>query len=193
MIASTLLLLFAASLPDETDKRLSGLIKQGDRAAFKRFFDTYHEDLFRFLKSRNSSDALAEDLIQHAFLFIWEHRAQIDEGLSLKAYLFRIAYTRLLNAYRDSAKFDSQEISAHLADVTFNLPDQDVQNREIMIAIEKAVASLPEKRRLAFELCFLHEHTYKEAAQIMEVSIKTVENHMATAFKQLRELLKIYR
>lgn len=181
-----LLLILGASLRDESNETKVYLkIKKGDQKAFKKFFDTHHQELFHYLRSKGVGREAAEDLIQKAFIYIWENRASIDEDKSLRAYLFRIAYTRMLNLFRDNEKFDKNSEVPEEA-VSFSSPDHEIHQQELNKIIESAISAMPEKRQNVFRLCFLQEFTYKEAAQFLDISVKTIENHMTLALKDLR-------
>jgi len=165
-------------------------IKNGDHQAFRKFFECHHKHLYHFLLKRGTPEQAAEDLVQQAFVIIWEKREQIDEHKSLRAYLFQIAYTRMLNYFRDHKKFDDgAEVSKH---ENFT-PEDELQNTELNQEIEEAINSMPEKRQIVFRLCFLQDFSYKEAAQTLEVSVKTIENHMGLALKDLRKALEHLR
>jgi RNA polymerase sigma-70 factor (ECF subfamily) len=182
----------AVHLASETeDADLARRIRKGDHAAFRRFFDQYHGLLFGYLRRRGIDEETAADLVQTAFVMIWEKREQIDASRSLRAFLFRIGYTRALNHFRDTAKFDSR------ADVDLH-PDfapmgSGADYEVIHRALGKAIAALPERRRAVFELCFLQELTYREVAEMLDISIKTVENQMAYALKSVRGALARFR
>ncbi|HET8866660.1 MAG TPA: RNA polymerase sigma-70 factor [Gracilimonas sp.] len=185
-----LLLILGAALDSESNESDIYLkIKNGDQKAFKKFFDAHHGELFRFLMQKGVSEDAAEDLIQKAFIYIWENRGKIEESKSLRAYLFRIAYTRMLNLFRDHSKFDRNEEIPDVAVSTNNAPDGNLEQQELHNALENAISSMPEKRQNVFRLCFLQDFTYKEAAEFLEVSVKTIENHMGLALKDLRALL----
>jgi RNA polymerase sigma-70 factor, ECF subfamily len=180
------------------DRELSKRIRQGDREAYRSFFEAHIDVLFGFLKRRNVPPDDARDIIQNAFITIWERRDDIDENKSLRSYLFRISYTRALNHFRDTAKFAGNtgtELEPSLSDIGDAVPGPDRQADRVILrqAIDRILSGLPEKRRTVFELCFLQELTYREAAEVLGVSIKTVENHMALALKTVREGLEKYR
>ena len=176
-----------AALDDPT---LASRIKQGDAAAFKAFFDRHYDILYGYLRRRNLDGAVCEDLIQNAFLGIWERRHEIDEKKSLRALLFKICYTRALNHFRDNAKFvDTSVLSEPVAPTT---PEHDTNYVLIQQSLQHAVAALPERRRAVFELCFLQELTYREAAEALGVSIKTIENQMGHALKAIRKAMAAY-
>ncbi|WP_020402353.1 RNA polymerase sigma factor [Gracilimonas tropica] len=186
-----LLLILSASIREESNEtELYLKIKNGDQKAFKAFFDAHHKELFRFLISRGVAKESAEDLIQKAFIYIWEHRSAIEEQKSLRSYLFRIAYTRMLNLFRDHEKFDrDEEIQDLHATDPLTQADNNLHQAELKKAIDNAITAMPEKRQNVFRLCFLQEFTYKEAAEFLEVSVKTIENHMTLALKDLRTTL----
>jgi RNA polymerase sigma-70 factor (ECF subfamily) len=135
--------------------------------------------------SKGISKETAEDLIHKAFIYIWEHRGQINPKKSLRAYLFKIGYTRMLNHIRDHKKFvDSEPDLASTQNIT---AEDDLQNKQLVNAIEQAIEKMPKK--MVFEMCFIQDFTYREIAETLDVSIKTVENHMGLAFKDLRSAL----
>ncbi len=184
-----LLLILGASLDSKSNEtEIYIKIKNGDQKAFKKFFDSHHAELFRYLRQRGVAKEAAEDLIQKAFIYIWENRDKINEYKSLRAYLFQIAYTRMLNLFRDNEKYDRDQELPDLSSSEFKT-DQNLHQQELSHAIESAISAMPEKRQQVFRLCFLQEFTYKDAAQTLEVSVKTVENHMGLALKDLRESL----
>lgn len=190
-VVHVLLIQLAFSKGDDLNSaELAGAIKQGNHKAFKDFFERHHKHLYHFLLQRGTPKQAAEDLVQQAFVMIWEKREQIDEQKSLRAYLFRIAYTRMLNYFRDHSKFDvSQEVSK-----PENFTPEDIlQNSELNEQIEAAINAMPEKRQLVFRLCFLQDFSYNEAALFLEVSVKTIENHMGLALKDLRKALELLR
>jgi len=129
--------------------------------------------------------------MQNAFLYIWERRDQIDPDRSLRAFLFKICRSRALNHFRDTAKFTDTEAVAE--PVHAEMPDEQVAIRMAQNRLRAAVDTLPERRRAVFELCFMNELTYREASDVLGISVKTVENQMGHALKHLRNALSDYR
>ncbi|MEX0929161.1 MAG: sigma-70 family RNA polymerase sigma factor [Balneolales bacterium] len=182
----------AAVTHNNSDERSISLrIKKGDHQAFQEFFDCHYNPLYRFLISRGLDRATAEDLIQKSFVIIWERRQDIDETKSLKAYLFRTAYTRMLNEIKFNNRFDNDAEMPVPEEV--QSPEDHVQLAQMMETLHNTVASMPVKRRMVFDFCFLQQFTYKETAEEMKVSVKTIENHMAVAFKDIRKAMESYR
>ena len=185
------LVLFALATTPATkadEAEMAQKIQAGDHDAFKDFYDLHYNALFRFLVSKKTAPQAAKDLIQKAFIYIWEHRKQIDPKKSLRAYIFQIAYTRMLNHHRDNKKFDIEE--AVPEQQTTHTPEDTAQANDLKRLIDQAIEEMPEKRGTVFQLCFMEDFTYKEAAETLEVSPKTIENHMGLALKDMRKYLK---
>lgn len=185
LLSGALALLFAMQRAVDL-RELAKRIRAGDHSAFRQFFDSTHADLLRTLKRRGLDAALAEDVVQQAFVWIWEHRDRLDPGQSIRGLLFRIGLTRSLNARRDAGRTDP------LPDLP--LPDTSSKGDaaalgELRDALANAVADLPERRREVFTLCFMDGLTHKDAAAALDISPKTVEHQMGHALKALRQAL----
>ncbi|SHK57286.1 RNA polymerase sigma factor [Rhodothermus profundi] len=174
------------------DAELARRIRAGDQQAFRLFFERYYAFLLHYLERMGVPSAVAEDLVQQAFLAVWERRAQIDPNRSLRAFLFRIGHNRALNHFRDTRRLSQQ---AELPELSDPAPGADRQTDAgfLQARLQEAIARLPERRRAVFELCFLQELTYREAAEVLGISPKTVENQMAQALRQLRAALSDFR
>ena len=191
MFLFEVLFAFAASVQE--DAALAGALRAGDRTAFKSFFERHHADLLRYLRFRNVPDEHADDLVQQAFVAIWERRDSLREDGSVRALLYRIAYSRALNHFRDTERFErpaaqGDEYASDSAD-----PERSAEARLIRDRIGVAVSGLPERRRAVFELCVLEGFSYREAAETLEISVKTIENQMAHALKTVRGALAMHR
>jgi RNA polymerase sigma-70 factor, ECF subfamily len=190
-MVTELLFLIAFSLrDDDADRNLYSKIKAGNRAAFQEFYHQHQNALYSFLRSKGVDSDDADDLIQQAFLIIWEKRDAIDPSRSLRSFLFTTAYNRMLNHFRD--KKEGEPEFAYKLESGGQNPHEKAETTEAMKKIQETLEQMPEKRRGVFELCYLQGLSYKEAAEAMEVSPKTIENHMAIALKELREALKKY-
>ena len=192
LLALYLLILLALRVNSITeDTELLTQIRSGNHNAFKKFFDIHHPYLYYFLLKKGISEQYAEDLVQQAFILVWENRKQINPHKSLRAYLYKIAYNRMLNIFRDHSKFDDQADTSETKGS--DIADSNIENKELAMAIEMAIKSMPEKRQTVFRLCFIQGFTYNDAAEVLEISAKTIENHIGLALKELRIKLKGFR
>ena len=190
ILLAFLLFVLAAQISAALDDReLARRIRDGDHQAFKQFFDRYHATLMGYLQRKGLTGEAAQDIVQNAFIWVWDHRETIEPQKSLRALLFRIGYTRMLNFHRDHAKFERHEELSTLTASRAGSPEYSMIREKLM----EAMAALPERRRAVFELCFLEEMTYRETAEALEISVKTVENQMSHALKAVRAALADYR
>ncbi len=193
IIPPVLAVLFAlAAGGDEglDDIDIARRLREGDRDAFRVFFDRYHGLLFGYLRRRGIGPAVCEDLVQQAFVTIWERRAEIDSRKSLRSFLFTIGHNRALNHFRDTKKLAGDEELAQAADAAN--PEARTEYVLMLGTLQKVIEGLPERRRAVFELCFVEELTYREAADVLGISIKTVEHQMGAALKTLRTAFERY-
>ena len=188
LLISILFFLALSFQRSEGDSDLARKIKNGDKTAFDAFYTRHSNALISFLCSKGLSQQEAEDLLQQAFLIIWEKRKEINPDLSLRSFLFTTAYRRMLNVFRDRKNSVPDYAYALAADG--QNPEESTETRQAMQKLHSTLEEMPEKRRRVFELCYMQEFTYKEAAEALEVSPKTIENHMALALRDLREALK---
>lgn len=168
-------------------------IKRSDRRTFDALFRTMYPQLVKFAASYTKEKSSACDIVQDSFLSLWQNRKSIDPGQSLKAYLYRIVRNRSLNYLRNH----SSEISQSEIIVEEELqPPEQVDSRENVNELSEKfgewIELLPERQQEAFELSRFDGLSHDEIASVMDVSPKTVNNHIVAALKQLRSLYEEY-
>lgn len=163
------------------------------RAAFEALFREYHPRLcgfaYRFVGSRD----VAEELVQEVFLYLWEHWDRWDVGRPVKTYLFtavRNAAVSYLRHQRVVQRFEPDLID--LFSHSRQSADSAMHSAELAVALERAIARLPERCRLVFTLSREQGLTYKEVAEVLGISVKTVEMQMGRAYKTVRRHLAPY-
>lgn len=185
-----LILLSASIEVRPPDAHLVEALRNNGREAFRSLFDRYHPDLYRFLVRSGVPLTIAEDILQDVFVGVWSGRAHLDPRRSIRAYLYRACRNRAANHFRSRARF----VDAPPAEPESKLPLQDemVDDALLQDRFAAAVSRLPERRRIVFELCYVHGLTYKEAADALDISPKTIENQMGYALKCIRQDLSGY-
>lgn len=168
-------------------------LQSGSESAFEMIFKTYYQPLCRYAFSFLSDKEQAEEVVQSAYLLFWEKRSQLDIQTSLKAYLYRMVRNSCLNTIKHE-KVKQQHVAHQLAvaDVAYESVSQKVHASELEIKIAEAMKALPEQCRLVFQLSRFEELKYQEIADQLQISVKTVENHMGKALRIMREQLKEY-
>lgn len=163
-------------------------IKKGDEKAFDMLFLEYYERLCRFAWRYVESEAIAEDLVQELFTWLWENRFKWDPLGTVRGYLYKsvkhraidhLKHQKIIDKYSELLEPPENQIA-----IEFN---ENLHEEHLKKAIAKAVENLPERGKMVFKLHRYDGLSYKEIAQVMDISVKTVENHMVQSFKFLRK------
>lgn len=159
---------------------------------FEELFKTHFVELTGFSQSFVHDKDAAQEVVQNVFIKFWEKREDINLEQSLKSYLYTSVRNRSLNYLRDNKKYRSEILDEQTTEYNSGLETDHLVNDELQRKIEDAIELLPEKCRQVFEMSRFEGLKYKEIAEKMNISIKTVENQISKALKILREELKDY-
>lgn len=165
-------------------------IRNGNEKAFAYLFDNYYNNLCRYVFSYTRDFSQAEDIVQGAMITIWDNRKRINSKLSVKNYLYKIVYNKFIDDYRknklklnylDEVKKSSLDNCVEFDDEYMNIKNEIIQNE---------IHNLPPKCKEVFILNKKHGLKYKEVAEELNISIKTVEIHISKALKIIRNKFK---
>lgn len=181
------------AMKTQNEKDLIDQLKRGNESAFETIFNTYYASLCFFAGQFLNDDEIAEEIVQDLFVTIWSKRNEIRVDSSLKNYLFRSVKNYCLNQiqhFRIREKYAAKVKE----DVQHEIQESDYFLEVGLIKkIDESIESLPGKRKQIFKLSREEGLKYKEIAEKLNLSIKTVEAQMGLALKQLREDLKEYK
>ncbi len=159
-----------------------------DEAAFKELFLHYNGQLFNLAHSFVGSEQVAEEIISDSFMNLWRNRSRLIEIENLTVYLY-VSVKNLSIRYltRNKAKGHLVIDELLLANVptSTQTPDQLMVSKEVVRTIENAIEDLPPKCKLIFKLVREDGLKYKEIAQILNISVKTIDAQMAIAGKRI--------
>ena len=173
------------------ENELLTAIRQGDWSAYRILFDRYYPILCAY-GNRFVSLEDAEEITQDTLLWVWVNRESLTIERSLSHYLLSMTYHRSMNLILHNQARYKAEVR-FLESVEEMLDDNDtIQLHELQQQIKSALASLPDTYREAFMLHRFGNKSYKEIADLLQVSPKTVDYRIQQALKQLRILLKDY-
>lgn len=178
---------------DLLEQQVLFTLKEGNESAFEMLFRTYYRPLCQYAYSFLNDRDEAEEVVQSAFINIWDKKGQFEIQTSLKAYLYRIVRNSCLNVIKHE-KVKQQHVAHEMvhAESTHESVSQSVISSELEEKIADAMKALPEQCRLVFQLSRFEELKYSEIAEQLNISIKTVENQIGKALKIMREQLKDY-
>ena len=165
-------------------------IRSGSEAAFDRLFRIFYPRLCGYVARITRSPEVAEELVQEIFTSVWERRHIWEPRGSPDQYLYRAARNRALKYLRQQevrARFQGK-LAGALSSRSVT-PEELLDESEISIAVQTAIDSLPDRCRDVFLLSREAALTYVEIAEMMEISVKTVETQMGRALKVIRSRL----
>ena len=178
------------SLTDHKDDILQWLCEMAltdSQAAFKSLYLTYFQRLIRFTRLYVSSTVEAEEIVSDTFL-----AKSLLKVTNFDSYIYSIARHKAISYYRSihMEQIELNELSIDLFIHTETTPEDDLISKEKINQLNNAIEALPAKCKTAFKLVREDKLKYKEVAAILEISVKTLEAHLATAIKKLREFLR---
>ena len=173
---------------DEILKLLESNSEKAIDVLFHQFYRYLCKAVYRIIPDTNYT----EDIVQEVFYELWKKRARLNIKSSLKSYLRRAAVNRALNHIRDKKFRQPDEVTEELVPIINQNVSHLLEAEELKLIIDKVVDNLPDKCRIVFILNRFEEMTYKEIAETLNISIKTVENQISKALRILRDELGPY-
>ena len=169
---------------------LKNELEKGNHQAIVFMMDTYHQPLCLYIYTLSNDYELAQDIVQNVFIKIWEERKRIHSIKSIKSYLYKSVYNRLLNQWRKDKRMLAIE-EKHLEALTqiIESENEDFLQKQIKL-VTLEIQKLPPRCKETFLLSKQDGLTNIEIANFMNVSLRTVENQMNKAFRILRKKLK---
>jgi RNA polymerase sigma-70 factor (family 1) len=154
--------------------------------SFKSIFDEYYHPLKRFLYYKLADIDLAEDITQEVFIRAWDKRDAIIHE-TVKSYLYKIANNLAINHFNSAKTRFELKLGDHDRSVSES-PHYIMEKDEFAIRLNRALEDLPEPQRVVFLMNRIDDLTYREIADRLEISVKTVEKRMQNALESLRSV-----
>ncbi len=182
--------MYATKIPSDERSLVLRLI-EGDEDAFCELYAAYKNRLIyfamRFLKSRE----YAEDIFQDAFAVVWQGRRFINPDASFSAYLYTIVRNRILNQLRDLSYQDKlrEQILSQAVNYTNETRDEIIAN-DLRQFISCALQQLTPRQREIFEMSREQQMSHREIAEVLGISVNTVQESISISLKTLRAYLE---
>lgn len=170
---------------------LVSAIKNGDEEAFELAYKQWRsKGYYYFLRKTNSTED-AKDLLQSTFLKLWLYRKSLNTQFALDQQLFHIARTVFIDYIRKANKQDELKVI-----INDKIEQDSLENYQSMAfdsknRIDSILSTMPSIRKKIFQLHKLEGYSYREIAEILSITEKSVDNHLAKALKQLRKYFAI--
>jgi RNA polymerase sigma-70 factor (ECF subfamily) len=175
------------------EKDLVMLLAEGNEAAFEKLYQSYSKRLLGYLIKLVKSETIAVELLQDAFVKVWNNRQNIDPEQSFRPYLFRIAENIVFDFFRKAAR--DKKLYTALAKSACNEyshVEEAFCSKENNHLLQDAIDALPPKRRQVFQLIKIEERSYEEVSVLLQVSTSTINDHIVKATKSIRENMDRY-
>jgi RNA polymerase sigma-70 factor, ECF subfamily len=179
--------------PEKDDEELLALIQDGSQRAFsvlvQRHTDRFYRLAYRYLQSKEA----AEDVIQDAFVKLWEDpgRWQAERNNKFTTWFYRVVVNSCLDWQKKKKPIELGNRELSIADDR-QTPDITMLHAEKQRILEKEIAALPERQRIALNLCFDEGLSNQEAAEVMGLKLKALQSLIMRAKTTLKERLKNY-
>lgn len=159
---------------------------------FRIIVRTYQEKVIRFISLMVVNRTECEELASDVFMTLWNQREKLNEIENLDNYIFIIARNKALNHLRKAAgpTLDIDTVNVDVFHHTSTTPESIYISRETVEELNAAINELPQKTKMAFTLVRENKMKYKDAAELLGVSVKTLEKQVASAIEKLKNKLR---
>jgi RNA polymerase sigma-70 factor (ECF subfamily) len=174
-----------------SDETLLAGLKNGDHAAFSALVERHNLRFYRIAFRQLGERAASEDAVQQAFLKLWERPDVFDasKGAKFTTWFYRVVVNITLDMQRKSGRSGLTE-NADLYESDYASQEAELSQKQKQQVIENEINNLPERQKLALNLCFYEEMSNKEAADIMEISIGALESLLMRGKAALKTALQ---
>jgi RNA polymerase sigma-70 factor (family 1) len=158
-----------------------------DQKAYEELYVSLYRYLYNFAWSFVNSKQLAEEIVSDVFIKVWQKRKTLESIENFKVYLYVATKNISLNYLgktRALSFSDLGDLSSELIS-TYSDPEQLLITSDMMVLINNAIAQLPSRCRLIFQLVKEDKMKCREVAEVLQLSIKTVENQVAIAVRKI--------
>jgi RNA polymerase sigma-70 factor (family 1) len=158
-----------------------------DEPAYRELFFHLYSPLKRFAYGFLKSNELAEETVSDIFIEIWRRRRELMDINDLKVYMYISVKHAALKKLQELNKNKVVSIDDFSADFpsTYSTPEEAILTSELVQKIQLAINQLPPRCKLVYKLAKEDKLQYKEIAEILNISVKTIDNQLATALKKI--------
>ena len=171
------------------DAALVADFNMGRKQAFDELFDRYYERLMTFVSGIIRDRENAKDIIQETFIALSRKRADFDKLSDIHSFLYVAARNRCIDYMRVRKRITEREQRFINAANDADELNNDLLDGDFLQALHASVENLPQRSREVIVLYYMQELKYREIAEKLNISDRTVENLLSQALKKLRKSL----
>lgn len=172
---------------NDIDNNIVLRLRQNDEGALTELYNVHWRSMFISAYNLLKDKELCEDIVQEVFMGIWKNRASLNINVSFKSYLYACTRYQVFKQFRKNKDkirlglFDNLDQLFHS-----DSPETGLMQKEFARQVDAIVESLPEKCRKVYKLSRVEELSHKQISDTLNISTKTVENHITKALRILR-------
>ncbi|MEQ6122486.1 RNA polymerase sigma-70 factor [Reichenbachiella sp. MALMAid0571] len=169
-------------------------ISKSDEPAFRLLFNHFYARLLNYAFVIVKNHESAEDIVLEVMHTVWERRSKLHEVKNLANYLYVCTRNKTLDYHQKNSKlmgisFDDPHYNEF---VVHHNPELHLIHKELFDFIDQAILSLPEKTRLVYRMVKEEGMKYQEVADLLGISVKTVNNQVLSSMKTIRQQATLY-
>ncbi|MBC5644359.1 RNA polymerase sigma-70 factor [Parabacteroides sp. W1-Q-101] len=162
-------------------------LKNGSEEAFTSLYHKYCDKVYKFCRLYYTNDSTTEEVVQEVFIKLWDIRSYVNENENLEGLLFIITRNMIFSNSKKNFNETFYKMSILAAyDKAYDI-EEELQAKDLQIYIERLVNELPPRQKEVFYLSRHEQLSYKEIAERLDITPKTVERHINEALKYLKK------
>jgi RNA polymerase sigma-70 factor (ECF subfamily) len=184
---------------NQRDVELMCRVRDGDLRAFEELVSIHQRTVIATVAKMLGSPSEAEDIAQQVFIRIWKSASRYEPQAKFTTWLFTITRNLVFNEVRrrqrkPTVSVQEREETTHrvIEDAHGSSPDEDLLHAELEAAVDRAIAALPEKQRLAVILRRYEDMPYEEIGTVLSMSVPAVKSLLFRARTELKQSLQKY-
>lgn len=166
---------------------------ENDHKSFEQFFYILNTRLIKFCELYVYKKEIAEEIVADVFVNFWSQRAKLQNIENLETYIFIAVKNRSLNHIRKNTSVQLVSLEDSPTEpVAYSDPEAEIERKELFLKLDQAIDTLPQQCKIVFQLVKEDGMKYKEVAEILNISHKTVQTQMSRAMKKLSREISPY-
>jgi len=163
-------------------------LREASTEAFEALYDSLSPPLLRYAWALTRDENAIYDIIQEAFLKLWQKRAELDPNLPIRAWMFRVVRNLAYKTHR--TRRIRSEVALDVDPAQADNPESSYRGQELYVLVQRWIAEMPPRRREVFQLSRVGGLSHHEIAEALSISNKTVNNHLVEGLRFLRTKLR---
>ncbi|MDD7888009.1 RNA polymerase sigma-70 factor [Flavivirga sp. 57AJ16] len=171
------------------DNEIFDRLKNDDKKALTELYNSYWKPLFISAYNLLKDKEVCEEIIQDVFIDLWNSRKRLQINISFQSYLYACTRYKVFSQFRKKKIIKVELFEDLKRRFQLTTPETEIMHKELVSQIDDIINTLPKKCRIVYKLSRQKQMTHKEIAQKLNISSKTVENHITNALRTLKAAL----